>query len=172
MVTVRDDDDWHRLRTALGDPDWAEGDEFATATGRIALRAEIDQHLAAWTCRRSPREVAATLQDAGVPAGFMQRPDEFEDDPQLQARDFFRVLEQPGLQPRAVDNAPFRSQRIPAPANSPAPEPGEHTREICTELLGMHAEEIDRLIAGGALEAPAPAQQCTRDSRQRCPPST
>ena len=67
------------------------------------------------------------------------------------------MLEQPGLEPRAVDNVPFRSQRIPAPPSVPAPEPGEHTREICTELLGMQAEEIDRLIARGALEEPAPA---------------
>ena len=157
-VTVRDDEDWHRLRSALGDPDWTAHEELATATGRIALRAEIDRDLAAWIGRRSPREVTAALQEAGVPAGFMQRPDEFEHDPQLQARDFFRVLEQPGLEPRAVDNVPFRSQRIPAPPSVPAPEPGEHTREICTELLGMEAEEIDRLIAGGVLEEPAPVR--------------
>ena len=157
VVTVRDDEDWQRLRIALGDPDWAAGQELATATGRIALRAEIDQHLAAWIRRRSPREVTATVQEAGVPAGFMQRPAEYEKDPQLQARDFFRVLEQPGIEPRAVDNAPFRSQRIPAPPSAPAPESGDHTREICTELLGMRAEEIDRLIAAGVLEEPAPA---------------
>jgi crotonobetainyl-CoA:carnitine CoA-transferase CaiB-like acyl-CoA transferase len=157
VVTVRDDEDWHRLRTALGEPDWAAREELATATGRIALRAEINQQLAAWIRRRSPREVTATLQEAGVPAGFMQRPAEFEDDPQLQARDFFRLLEQPGLEPRAVDNAPFLSERIPAPPSVPAPELGEHTREICTDLLGMQAEEIHRLIARGVLEEPAPA---------------
>ena len=99
--------------------------------------------------------MTATLQAAGVPAGFMQRPDEFEHDPQLQARDFLGMLEQPGLEPRAVDNAPFRSQRIPAPAKIPAPEPGEHTREICTGLLGLMTDEVDRLIASAVLEEPA-----------------
>jgi crotonobetainyl-CoA:carnitine CoA-transferase CaiB-like acyl-CoA transferase len=92
------------------------------------------------------------LQAAGVPAGFMQRADEYEDDPQLQARDFFRVLEQPGLDPMTVDNAPFRAERIPEPAHARAPELGEHTREVCAELLGMGAAEIDGLIASGALE--------------------
>ena len=94
------------------------------------------------------------LQAAGVPAGFMQRADEYEDDPQLQARDFFRVLEQPGLEPMTVDNAPFRSERIPEPACGRAPELGEHTREVCAELLGMSAAEVDRLIASGVLEQP------------------
>ena len=157
VVTVRGDEDWHRLRTVLGDPDWAAGEELATAAGRVALRAEVDRHLAVWIGERSPREVTAALQAAGVPAGFMQRPAEFEADPQLQARGFFRVLEQPGLEPRAVDNAPFRSRRIPAPVDVTAPEPGEHTREICIELLGMSAGEIHRLIAGGVLEEPATA---------------
>jgi crotonobetainyl-CoA:carnitine CoA-transferase CaiB-like acyl-CoA transferase len=149
---VRDDEDWRRLRAALGDPAWAAGEELATASRRVARRAELDARLAAWTAVRPPREVAAALQAAGVPAGFMQRADEYERDPQLQARDFFRVLEQPGQDPIMVDNAPFRSERIPEPPPSRAPELGEHTREVCRELLGMDAPELDRLVAAGALE--------------------
>jgi crotonobetainyl-CoA:carnitine CoA-transferase CaiB-like acyl-CoA transferase len=167
VVTVRDDDDWRRLRDALGNPQWASDADLATATGRVARRTEIDEHLTRWTRALPPREVTATLQAAGVPAGFMQRPDEFEDDPQLEARDFLRVLEQPGLEPRAVDNAPFRSQRIPAPAEIPAPEPGEHTREICTGLLGLTTEEVDRLIASGVLEEPARSLQVGEPVRPR-----
>jgi crotonobetainyl-CoA:carnitine CoA-transferase CaiB-like acyl-CoA transferase len=167
VVTVRDDDDWRRLRDALGNPQWASDADLATATGRVARRTEIDEHLTRWTRALPPREVTATLQAAGVPAGFMQRPDEFEDDPQLEARDFLRVLEQPGLEPRAVDNAPFRSQRIPAPAEIPAPEPGEHTREICTGLLGLMTDDVDRLIACGVLEEPARSLQVGEPVRPR-----
>jgi crotonobetainyl-CoA:carnitine CoA-transferase CaiB-like acyl-CoA transferase len=167
VVTVRDDDDWRRLRDALGNPQWASDADLATATGRGARRTEIDEHLTRWTRALPPREVTATLQAAGVPAGFMQRPDEFEDDPQLEARDFLRVLEQPGLEPRAVDNAPFRSQRIPAPAEIPAPEPGEHTREICTGLLGLITDDVDRLIASGVLEEPARSLQVGEPVRPR-----
>jgi crotonobetainyl-CoA:carnitine CoA-transferase CaiB-like acyl-CoA transferase len=154
VVTVRDDDDWRRLRSALGDPEWAAGEDLATTTGRLARRAEIDERLTAWTRERRPREVTSTLQAAGVPAGFMQRAAEYEDDPQLQARDFLRTFEQPGLEPMAIEHAPFRSELIPAPANAPAPEPGEHTREICTGLLGMDPDDVDRLVASGVLEEP------------------
>ena len=157
VITVRDDEDWRRLRAALGEPGWAADTDLATVTRRVARRAEIDRHLAAWTSLRSPRAVTAALQGAGVPAGFMQRAEEFKEDPQLQARDFLRMLEQPGLDPRPVDAAPFRSQRIPVPAHARAPEPGEHTREICSALLGLDTGEIDRLVATGALEESAPA---------------
>jgi crotonobetainyl-CoA:carnitine CoA-transferase CaiB-like acyl-CoA transferase len=155
VITVRDDDDWRRLRGALGDPGWASGEDLATTAGRLARQAEIDEHLAAWTGERAPREVTAALQAVGVPAGFMQRAAEYDVDPHLQARDFLRTFEQPGLEPMAIEAAPFRSERIAAPANPPAPAPGEHTREICMGLLGMDPGEVDRLIASGALEEPA-----------------
>jgi crotonobetainyl-CoA:carnitine CoA-transferase CaiB-like acyl-CoA transferase len=150
-VTVRDDADWHRLREAL---DWEPDEDLATVAGRLAHRGELDERLAAWTRVRPPREAVATLQAAGVPAGFMQRVDEYEDDPQLRARDFLRVFEQPGLDPMAIERAPFRSERIPPPRDDPAPEQGEHTREICTELLGMGPDEVDGLVAAGVLEEP------------------
>jgi crotonobetainyl-CoA:carnitine CoA-transferase CaiB-like acyl-CoA transferase len=156
-VTVRDDDDWRRLRTALGDPQWAADEGLATVTGRLARRAEIDEQLTTWTRERSPRHAAAILQAAGVPAGFMQRGSEYAHDPHLQARAFLRTFEQPGLEPIAIDNAPFRSERLPPPAEATAPEPGEHTRAICTELLGMDTDDVDRLVAIGALEEPVHA---------------
>jgi crotonobetainyl-CoA:carnitine CoA-transferase CaiB-like acyl-CoA transferase len=157
VVTVRDDDDWRRLREALQDPAWAADGALATAGGRVAQRREIDAQLSSWTRARAPREIAAALQRAGVPAGFMQRPEEYEDDPQFQARDFLRMFEQPGLGPRPVEHAPFRSESIPPPENRPAPEPGEHTREICAELLGLDDGAVDELLAAGAIEEPQAA---------------
>jgi crotonobetainyl-CoA:carnitine CoA-transferase CaiB-like acyl-CoA transferase len=167
VVTVRDDGDWRRLRLALGDPHWAADEELGAVAGRMGRQDEIDKHLAAWTRERSPREATAALQAAGVPAGFMQRPAEYQDDPQLQARDFFRVLEQPGLSPRPIETAPFRSEGIPVPAGAPAPEPGEHTREICTGLLGMDDREVDRLLAMGVLEEPAQCAEAVEPALPR-----
>ncbi len=51
--------------------------------------------------------------------------------------------------PTETGCAPFRN--IPAPNSGPRPMPGEHTREICQKLLGLDADEIDRLIADGVL---------------------
>ena len=41
-----------------------------------------------------------------------------------------------------------------AAVQQPGARAGEHTREICIGLLGMDADEVDRLIAGGVLEEP------------------
>jgi crotonobetainyl-CoA:carnitine CoA-transferase CaiB-like acyl-CoA transferase len=152
VITARDDADWRTLRAALGDPLWAAAPELATVAGRVARRAEVDAGISAWTAAYTPRVAAAILQRHGVPAGFMQRPDEYEHDPHLIARGFLRTFEQPGLEPMRIENRPFRSELIPAPAHVPAPEPGEHTRQICGEVLGLDDYEIDRLVAIGALE--------------------
>jgi crotonobetainyl-CoA:carnitine CoA-transferase CaiB-like acyl-CoA transferase len=156
-VTVRDDGDWRRLRGALGDPRWAADPDLARAAGRIARRADIDARLAAWTRERSPRALTAILQAAGVPAGFMQRPAELEHDPHLEARAVFRTFNMPDGSPRTIENAPFRAERIPRPRDAAAPEPGEHTREVCAELLAMSPDDVDRLVASGVLEEPAAA---------------
>ena len=155
VITVRDDEDWGRLRRALAEPAWAADPELKREPHRLRRRAEIDAHLAQWTRRHSPRAVTEILQAAGVPAGFMQRGEEYERDPQLLSREFFAAFEQPGLEPRTIERAPFHSQRIPDPQPAPAPELGEHTREVCSELLGMGEDQIERLIAAGALEEPA-----------------
>jgi crotonobetainyl-CoA:carnitine CoA-transferase CaiB-like acyl-CoA transferase len=152
VITVRDDTDWGRLRDVLGDPEWARDEDLATTAGRVARRAEIDAHLTAWTARRAPREATQLLQSVGVPAGFMQRADEYEDDPHLAAREFLVEMEQPGMEPMLVENGPFRATHIPAPEITPAPEMGQHTREITRELLALDDAEVDRLIAAGVLQ--------------------
>ena len=46
----------------------------------------------------------------------------------------------------------FRGSDLPGPIIRPAPQLGEHTREVCRDLLGLGDEEIERLIADGVLE--------------------
>jgi crotonobetainyl-CoA:carnitine CoA-transferase CaiB-like acyl-CoA transferase len=153
-ITVRDDADWRALRAVLGEPAWAAAHDCEHAAGRVAARAELDARLAAWTRARPPHAVAETLQAAGVPAGQMQRVEQVREDPQLHARGFFRRLEQPGVGSLVLENGPFLSAELPEPPLAPAPRFGEHTRKLCTRLLGLAPAEVERLLAAGVLEAP------------------
>jgi crotonobetainyl-CoA:carnitine CoA-transferase CaiB-like acyl-CoA transferase len=154
-ITVRDDDDWRRLRAALGEPGWTTTSAYDGAPGRVAARAAIDAELSAWTRVRRPREVAELLQRGGVPAGHMQRVEQVREDPQLHARGFFRTFEQPGVGSLVVENGPFVARAIPDPPCEPAPRFGEQTRELCARLLGLAESEVERLLAAGVLEAAA-----------------
>jgi crotonobetainyl-CoA:carnitine CoA-transferase CaiB-like acyl-CoA transferase len=96
------------------------------------------------------------LQAAGVPAAMMMRPDDHEQDPHLLARGVWRELHQPGLGGVRLEDGPFRSRSVAPVRVSPAPQHGEHTREICATVLGLPQPEIEALFAAGVLEEPLP----------------
>ena len=154
VITIRDDEQWLALRGVLGDPEWATADSFGGVAERIANRELLDRHLTEWTRTLPPRAVMERLQAAGVPAAMMMRPDDHEQDPHLRSRDVYRELHQPGLGLVRLENGPFRSRRIPPIRVSPAPQHGEHTREICATVLGLPQSEIEALFAAGVLEQP------------------
>ncbi|MEE1916343.1 CoA transferase [Pseudomonas asiatica] len=160
-VSVRDDDDWLRLLSAIGRRDLAGDSTLATAQGRLANREQVNALVAAWTAQRSPQSVTQTLQAAGVPAGFMLRLSDYRSDPHYAARDFIRELVHPGLPtPLPTENRIAHSLHMPEPPLDPAPLQAEHTRELAERLLGLARSDIEALINDGHLEdvAAAPAK--------------
>ena len=154
-ITVRDDTDWANLRTAIGCPIWAADSKYDTAAGRMADQDELDRLLSEWTATRTDREVMEQLQDHGVPAGMMLYSSDMPTDPHLVARGYPQYIEQPGIGEMMLEGPAFHATGIAEPLAGPAPGLGEHTREIAAELLGLSDDEIDKLIADGALEGPA-----------------
>jgi crotonobetainyl-CoA:carnitine CoA-transferase CaiB-like acyl-CoA transferase len=151
-ITVRDDDDWRRLREVIGDPPWARDPCFATVKGRLAMVDQVDAHLSAWTAERSDEEVMRLLQAVGVPAGRVAYASDICQDVHLGARGYLRPVDQPGLGEVMFEGPAFHSAAISTPRVSAAPLLAEHTREICHEILGMDDAEIDELVADGSLE--------------------
>ena len=154
VITCRDDDEWHRLRAALGCPAWADAPQWESAVSRRAHHDELDTHLASWTSQRSDREVMEHLQAHGVAAGMMAYPSDQPTDPHLLARGYVRTLEQPGVGPLFVEGPSFTGTDLTDVTIGPAPRLGEHTRAICAELLGLAPGRVEELLAAGALFAP------------------
>ncbi|MBN9112210.1 MAG: CoA transferase [Pseudonocardia sp.] len=156
VVTVRTDDEWLRFCRATRLTELGADPELRTGPGRLRRRHLIDDRVAGWTATRTPCEVQSLLQAAGVPAGAMLRVTDYGLDPHLVARAYTAEIVQPGLGPVTVESATVRSARIAPPDLRPAPEFGEHTREIAEQLLGLAPAEVDELVAAGVLEVPAP----------------
>ncbi|MCH7707229.1 MAG: CoA transferase [Myxococcales bacterium] len=154
VVNVRSDAEWGALGEALGNPDWVKNPEYTTVTGRLAAREDLDRQLGAWTSLREPREVMETLQAHGVPAGIVAHPGHHFVDPQLLERGFLRPVDQPGDGHLIFDGTPFCGSGLPEPMIGPAPQLGEHTRDVARELLGLSDADIEALIAEGVLEDP------------------
>ena len=177
-LTVADDGALHGVHPCAGDDEWCVV-SVRTEADRVALeavlgvgalprdRAEFAAAVSAWTRVRDKEDVAATLQAAGVPAGPMNRAVDVLADPQLSAREFFAQLVHPLFDaPMPAERHPTKYRRIPDAELRPAPMPGEHTRLICREVLGLDETDTDRLIATGVLfsgtERPTPDSSPSR----------
>ena len=159
VICCRSDDDWGRLRKALGDPPWASDPDLDTLDGRRRRHDEIDGHLSAWTAVRGDREVMAILQQAGVPAGAMAYTSDQPHDPHLQARGYLVPVEQPGVGPMLLEGPAFSGTGMAGPDIRPAPWLGEHTRDIAAEVLGLEPDHIEQLLAAGVLETTPAAER-------------
>jgi crotonobetainyl-CoA:carnitine CoA-transferase CaiB-like acyl-CoA transferase len=140
VVSVRSDDDRAALASVLGVTEMPRDEtKFADA-------------ISAWTSGRDKIDVARRLQDAGVPAGPMNRAVDVLVDPQVEYRKLYTEMVHPlfdAPMPAEKHCAPYR--HVPDADLRPAPMPGEHTREICHKLLGMDADGTDHLITQGVL---------------------
>ncbi|KAA0108584.1 CoA transferase [Mycolicibacterium sp. P1-5] len=155
---VEPDPATHLVLPCAGDDEWCVV-SLRSDADRQALATVIgDTELADWTRARAPLQAAEALQAAGVPAGPMNRVAELADDPQLRLRNVFSDMVHPLLElplPTEAGPAPYR--HIPPAPQRPAPLPGADTRQVCGDVLGMTADEIDQLITDGVLFAAEPS---------------
>jgi crotonobetainyl-CoA:carnitine CoA-transferase CaiB-like acyl-CoA transferase len=145
-IAVSSDTQWDALRTALGDPEWAQAPALASAKGRRAAHDEIDAHLRTWTMERTRKAAAETLLAAGVPAQECINPHSLFPNPQLEDRGFFQVVDHSLVGPIRYPAQPMRFSGLPrALRRTPAPLLGEHNEEILQGELGLTDAEIEQL---------------------------
>ncbi|TFV64728.1 CoA transferase [Geodermatophilus sp. DF01-2] len=151
-IAVTDDRLWPALRAVLGLPEESCPAEWATEAARHRDREVLDGLIAAATADRDADDLFTRLQAAGVPAGVVQdAADVVERDPHLRARGHWVRLEHPEMGETLYNAPPFQLTGTPATLTRPAPMLGQHTREICHEVLGLDDAEIARLRAEGVL---------------------
>jgi crotonobetainyl-CoA:carnitine CoA-transferase CaiB-like acyl-CoA transferase len=156
VITVRDDTDWQQLRSAMGDPAWARDAAYASAGGRQAAAAALDEKLGEWTRTLPKRELAALLQQHAVPAGPVFTGTDMLDDPHFQAWNYAREVDVAELGRFSLEGPCWSASAMPDADVRPSPRLGEHTRDIARRLLGYGDATIERLIGEGALEDPPP----------------
>ncbi len=147
-IAVFNDAEWLGLKRALGKPAWAEDKKYATLSGRIQNRDELDRRISAWTKKYGAAEVMARLQANGVAAGVVQDAADLAGNPQLMARGFF--IDRPEIA-RLVDASPIRLSDTPAVYHRPAPAPGRDNAYVYGKLLGLSKKEMTGLRNKGVI---------------------
>lgn len=129
----------------LGRSEWLEDERFNTLEARTAnseqLVAACDEVFA-----EAPRQVWAERLDARkLTWAPVQTPLDIVDDPQMRSIGVFDEIEDHPLGPLSTVAAPFRIHGADIGSRGPAPQVGQHSREVLREA-GYGAEEIDSLV--------------------------
>ena len=110
-ISVEDDAAWAALRSALGDPAWAQDPALATLDGRLARHDDIDRELSAWTSARTSHEAMHVLQAERIAAVAVLDGPELVEDPQLRHRGFLVDIDHPEVGVTASAGIPLHSAR-------------------------------------------------------------
>lgn len=141
-IAVRDGSDWRALCEVLGSPELASCRDD---------RAAVDEAIAAWTREREASEVAARLQERGIPAhAVLDTPDLFAC-PQLQHREHFIEIGHSIYPTTTVESSRLRLSRSRPRVPEAALHFGRDNRRVLESILGYGPEHIAELAARGVL---------------------
>ena len=130
---------------AMGNPRWAQGDEFGDAFRRWKGHDRLDGLIEGWTAQYTPDEAAKLLQSHGVAAAPSLTPDQLIADPHLLGREAFpKVVHSEKGEQRAVA-PPWRFSRTPAVIDRWTPDLGENNFDVFQDILGLNKAEVERL---------------------------
>ena len=144
-----DDDRWIAI-TVTNDAELAALAEVAGDSSWTSLEADaLDTAIAEWTRSLQAEELMQQLQEAGVAAGVVQTPEDLRNDPQLEHREHYWMLDHPTMGHRAYDGPSFRLSETPAELTKAAPLLGEDNEYVYKDIVGMSDDEyVEHLVSG------------------------
>lgn len=148
-IVVEDDDAWQTLVRVLGiapQPSWS------TFAGRKADEDRLDHLLASTTSTWDLGDLVVELRQSGVLAEPVLDAQGVVEDEQLAARGHWVRLEHAEMGASTYNAWPHRMSRTPWRLGPAAPLLGEHTDEVCREVLGLSEGEIAGLRESGVLK--------------------
>jgi len=152
LIGANQDAVFGRLCTAMGRPDLASDERYATHLARGRNLRELDEIIAAWTCTLTVEQLEVLLIEHSVPAGKIYRAPEMLADPHFEARNALVEVESERWGKFKMQNAfPFLSD-TPSSIRTLAPSSiGQHNDEVYRGLLGLSEAEIAALKGAKAI---------------------
>lgn len=151
-ISIEDDSKWDAFCGVVGRNEWTADSRFATVKKRHEHHDELDEQISTWTAPQDAFDLMEKLQNAGIPAGVVQKACDLFEDPQLEARGHFRALDHTEMGVLKYNGPAHLLSETPARLRWAAPLLGEHTHYVLKEFLGYTEKEIDALTDRGVLE--------------------
>jgi crotonobetainyl-CoA:carnitine CoA-transferase CaiB-like acyl-CoA transferase len=145
-IAVRTDEEWRSLCEAMGTPALGRDSRYVDGGSRQLHLRELDETLGNWTRMQDAREVAAALRGRGVAAFKSLNSIDLVSDEHLWQRGFYSHVRDGKQRSIPIVGAPWRMSATPTSIARAAPLLGEHNDYVLGKLLGLSAEERQRLV--------------------------
>jgi crotonobetainyl-CoA:carnitine CoA-transferase CaiB-like acyl-CoA transferase len=143
---------WTDLTRALGHPALGEDARFADVRTRTQNAEACVTALDAIFAARPRAQWMQILREGGdFIFTVLNSVDDLPDDPQMRANGYIVDLEHPQFGTTPMVGVPVRLSETPGSVREPAPELGQHTELILTELLGYDWDHVAHLRKKGVI---------------------
>ena len=156
IIAANADAVFRRLCAAMGAPELADDERFATHRARGVNMEQLDEMIGQWTTTLPGRTALERLADAGVPAGEIFTAENMLDDEHYQARDMVVRLPRHDGRPVPTTGIVPKFSRTPGAAPTGGPRLGEDTQPVLRDA-GVTDAELAELTALGIIASPTPA---------------
>lgn len=151
LIAANQDAVFRRLTEAMGRPELATDERYATHGARGAAMAELDDLIAEWSATHEADALLELLTEHGVPAGRIYTARDMLADPHFAARDAIIRLTHPDFGEFAMHNVVPKLSASPGRVRHVGPALGEHNDEIYRGLLGLPDDEVASLREAGVI---------------------
>jgi formyl-CoA transferase len=150
-VGIGNDAQWRRLCAALGRPEMAADERYASNALRQEHREPLVAAFAETFATGTVDEWVRAIEAAGVPVGPINTVDKVFETPGLLSPAMLATLPHPTVGSVRVVGTPIGLSETPAAPRSAPPTLGQHTREVLRDWLGLDDGEIDALRESGVV---------------------
>ena len=151
-LNIPDNIQWSRLCKAMGEEHLIGDPRAENGTERSKYRDQLQPIIENWLSTLSRDQAVEILNKAGVPCGPVNTVEDIAQDPHVKARGMIMPIDDPEVGTFGLTRStPHLSENKQLPAN-PAPNLGQHSREILQETLGYSTAQVDQLIADEVIE--------------------
>ena len=140
-----------RLAGVLGQPDLPNDSRFTNHHARVANQDTLYAIIAAWAAQHSLEQAMLALVAADVPAAPVMNIADIAADPHYRARGTVLPVHDAEFGDLMVTGVLPKLSASPGRIISLGPELGASNTEIYRDLLGMPADELNRLAADGVI---------------------
>jgi crotonobetainyl-CoA:carnitine CoA-transferase CaiB-like acyl-CoA transferase len=142
-----------RIFKAIGRPELASDPKFSTNADRLRNVEELDAIIGDFVARHTQAEAVGLMERAQVTVGPIYTTAQILKDPHVVEREILADYEDSDMGLFPMHHVTPRLQGTPGAIRSPAPDLGEHNRDVLSRV-GVDAGRYAKLVADGVVIAP------------------